>query len=157
MELQPYFPRRAYELLSSSSIKVARLKTKDERFQSCFVYPARRGAIRGDYPYHLDLAHLDVLEKLPKNSIILEIGCGGGQMRRFLHSMGHRYVGVDLSKTRIDKDLQQFGGPDILCDAHFLPVTAETFDLVYSVNVSEHVACPYLIAQEAARSLKPGG
>src|SRR5271167_3637984 len=77
MELQPYFPRRAYELLSSSSIKVARLKTKDERFQSCFVYPARRGALRGAYPYHLDLAHLDVLEKLPKNSTILEISCGG--------------------------------------------------------------------------------
>jgi len=78
-------------------------------------------------------------------------------MRQFVRTRGHRYVGVDLSKTRVDKNLQQHGGPDLLCDAHFLPMAEEAFDLVYSVNLSEHVACPYLIAQEAARSLKPGG
>jgi SAM-dependent methyltransferase len=44
-----------------------------------------------------------------------------------------------------------------LCDAHFLPFADRTFDLVYSAAVTEHLACPYLVAQEVSRSLKPGG
>jgi SAM-dependent methyltransferase len=128
-----------------------------ERFKQCFAYPLRRGTASGDYPYHLDLAHLDILEQLPPNSAVLEIGCGGAQMRNFLRSRGHRYVGIDISKTRIDEDLQKFGGPDLLGDAHFLPFAEGAFDLVYSSAVTEHLASPHLVAQEVVRSLKPGG
>jgi SAM-dependent methyltransferase len=131
--------------------------TMGDRFKQCFTYPTRREGASGDYPYHLDLAHLSILEQLPPKSTVLEIGCGGGQMRSFLQSRGHRYVGMDISKTRVGKDLQKFGGPDLLGDAHFLPFAEGVFDLVYSAAVTEHLASPYLVAQEVARSLKPGG
>ena len=78
-------------------------------------------------------------------------------MRQYLELKGHRYVGVDISKTRVNENLQRHGGPDLLCDAHFLPFADRRFDLVYSAAVTEHLACPYLVAQEVARSLKPGG
>jgi SAM-dependent methyltransferase len=128
-----------------------------DQFRNSFVYPPRRGAAGHNKPYHLDLAHLDILDLLPDKSTILEIGCGGGQMRQFLQSRGHRYIGIDLSKTRVSEDLRRHGGPDLLCDAHFLPFADRSFDLVYSAAVTEHLACPYLVAQEVARALKPGG
>ena len=103
------------------------------------------------------MAHLDVLKRLSPGSRVLEIGCGGGQMRSFVESEGLCYVGVDISKTRVHEHLQVHGGPDLLCDSHFLPFTDRTFDLVYSAAVTEHLACPHLVAQEIARVLKPGG
>lgn len=128
-----------------------------EQFDECFQYPPRCGSAGKDMPYHLDLAHLDVINQLPAHRTVLEIGCGGAQMRQLIESKGHRYIGTDLSKTRVSSELQIFGGPDLLCDAHFLPFGDCSFDTVYSAAVTEHVACPYLVAQEAARVLKPGG
>ena len=126
-------------------------------FEHCFVYPARCGATGAGTPYHLDDAHLAVIEQLPKHATILEIGCGGAQMRDYLEAAGHRYIGTDISKFKVDKNLQQHGGPDVLCDAHFLPFANESVDLVYSSALTEHLACPYLAAQQVARCLKPGG
>lgn len=131
--------------------------TVGEEFQRCFSYPPRSGACAADKPYHLDKAHLDVLTQLSPGSPVLEIGCGGGQMRSFIEAQHCRYVGVDISKTRVHEHLRIHGGPDLLCDSHFLPFTDRSFDLVYSVAVTEHLACPQLVAQEIARVLKPGG
>jgi SAM-dependent methyltransferase/uncharacterized protein YbaR (Trm112 family) len=131
--------------------------TAGEAFYRALRYPVRRGVGGNDNPYHLDLAHLDILEHLPKESTILEIGCGGGQMRAWVTMRGHRYLGTDISKSRVYDFLKEHGGPDILCDAHFLPFRDQKFDLVYSAAVTEHLACPYLVAQEVARVLKPGG
>src|SRR5262245_8260924 len=131
--------------------------TVTDDFHSAFHYPARRGAGGSGRPYHLDLAHSDIIDQLPKPSTILEIGCGGGQMRAYLQAKGHRYVGTDISNSRVHDALKAHGGPDILCDAHFLPFINEGFDLVYSAAVTEHLACPYLVAQEVHRTLKPGG
>lgn len=44
-----------------------------------------------------------------------------------------------------------------MCDAHFLPFKDHTFDVVYASAVTEHLACPHLVAQEVARVLRPGG
>jgi SAM-dependent methyltransferase len=131
--------------------------TVGEEFQRFLSYPPRCGAAGSDKPYHLDLAHLDVLDQLPSGSSVLEIGCGGGQMRSYLESKQFQYVGTDIVKTRVEEYLQLHGGPDLLCDSHFLPFKDATFDLVYSAAVTEHLACPYLAAQEVARVLKPGG
>lgn len=125
-------------------------------FRKSFHYPARGGASLGDSPYHLDMAHKDVIAALPAGSTILEIGCGGGQMREHVQSKGPRYVGIDISKSRVGDDLQR-GGPDVLCDAYFLPFADQSFDMVYSAAVTEHLARPYLVAQEIFRALKPGG
>jgi len=150
------FPDKSLSRTVSFEFRPYRSMRTDE-FESCFSYPPRSGSAGDDYPYHLDAAHLDVINQLPENSAILEIGCGGGQMRKFLQSRGYRYIGTDVSKTRVFKLLQEHGGPDILCDAHFLPFADCAFDLVYSSAVTEHLACPYLVAQEVARCLKPGG
>jgi ubiquinone/menaquinone biosynthesis C-methylase UbiE/uncharacterized protein YbaR (Trm112 family) len=130
---------------------------KDSEFRRCFQYPPQRGVCAANKPYHLDLAHLNIIENLNNSSTILEIGCGGGQMRNYIESKGHQYIGTDISKTRVHDWLQEYGGPDILCDVHVLPFQDQTFDVVYSAAVTEHLTCPYLVVQEVARVLKPGG
>ena len=107
-------------------------------------------------PYHLDRAHAEVLLKLEEGARILEIGCGGGQMRTWFAGRGMKYIGTDVSKTRVFEWLQAHGGPDMLCDAHFLPFQDQQFDAVYTAAVTEHVACPIRYAQEVRRVLKPG-
>lgn len=128
----------------------------DERFRKAFRYPKRYGSAGKGYPYHLDLACLDVIESLPKGSRILEVGCGGAQMRSFLKG-SYEYVGVDVSRTRVTADLQAHGGPDLLCDVHDLPFPSESFDTVYTVAVTEHLYWPLQAMQQIHRVLKPGG
>lgn len=124
--------------------------------QSVFTYPDQYGQ-KKDGPYHLDRAHADKMATMPKSSLVLEIGCGGGQMRQWVEKLGLRYLGTDISCTRVRDWLQEFGGPDILSDVHFLPVKTASIDAVYSAAVTEHLASPFLAAQEVFRALKPGG
>lgn len=119
--------------------------------------PARSRRRDEDLPHHLDPSHAEVIRSLPRGSTVLDLGCGGGQMRTWVQSCGHVYVGTDLSKTRVREWLQQHGGPDLLADAHFLPIRDQTVDAVYSAAVLEHLSCPPLFAQHAFRVLRPGG
>ena len=113
--------------------------------------------LAGETPYHMDAAHAHLLSQLPKDIRVLEVGCGGGQCRPWFTDRGAQYVGSDLSKTRVHDWLQRFGGPDLLCDSHFLPFRDQSFDVVYCAAVTEHLACPQLAAREIFRVLKPGG
>jgi ubiquinone/menaquinone biosynthesis C-methylase UbiE len=134
----------------------SRRSTPGPEFEAALHYPEQCGASGG--VYHLDRAHLAVMGELHYGARILEIGCGGGQMRDFVAHKGISYVGVDISANeRVTEDLKQFGGPDLLADAHFLPFADNSFDLVYSSALTEHLASPYLVAQEVFRVLKPGG
>jgi SAM-dependent methyltransferase len=45
----------------------------------------------------------------------------------------------------------------LVCDAHDLPFTDETFDVVIVQAVMEHVADPWRVSQECKRVLKPNG
>ncbi len=120
--------------------------------------------LRQDLPYHMDPAHAALLAgktdapaAIARGALVLEIGCGGGQNRAWMNKHNLRYLGTDVSKTRVYEFLQKFGGPDLLCDAHFLPLRDACVDVVYAAAVNEHLACPLRAAQEAKRVLKPGG
>ena len=127
------------------------------QFKEAFQYPPLPEA-SDDLPYHLDPAHALLLSQLPEGAAVLEIGCGGGQMRHYLAKREVKYVGVDITTgERVSKDLRVHGGPDLLCDAHFLPFADEAFDFVYTSALVEHLASPYIVAQEVRRTLKPGG
>lgn len=119
-------------------------------------FPPRHGQPRGG-TYHLDRAHDDILSALPAGALVVETGCGGGQMRAWAAARGLRYLGTDVATTRVHDWLQAHGGPDVLADAHALPLRDGVADAVYAAAVWEHLACPAAAAQEAARILKPGG
>jgi SAM-dependent methyltransferase len=125
-----------------------------EGFRAAFRYPEATGS---SSIVHLDRAHAGLIEQLRPGSSVLEIGCGGGQMRQPLAERGISHIGTDISDSRVNDRLRAHGGPDLLADAHFLPLDDDRFDFVYSAAVFEHLACPQLAAQEVARVLKPGG
>lgn len=73
---------------------------------------------------------------IDKNSKILEIGCGEGRDIKYLLKKGYNVIGMDSSKTVIDKCIEIIGYRDrfkvfdVLCDK-----TCDKFDYIYSVAV----------------------
>jgi len=139
----------------SYTVRHVSLDEAQETLRRVFGLGERSGADAS--VYHLDGQHRHALEALPKGAVVLEIGCGGGQMRAYVRSLGHAYVGTDVSKTRVGADLQAHGGPDFISDAHFLPMTDASVDVVYSAAVTEHLSSPLRALQQIFRVLKPGG
>jgi SAM-dependent methyltransferase len=79
---------------------------------------------------------------------LLDLGCGPDSfMRPVIAPTGVDLVSVDYSGE----------APDFLVDAHVLPFADDCFDGVLSLAVLEHVRNPYLVVQEVARVLRPGG
>lgn len=62
-----------------------------------------------------------------------------------------------LSEHLVQIDVMPYPNIDVLCDAQSLPFADDSFDLVLSFAVLEHVPNPFLAASEMMRVLKPGG
>lgn len=90
---------------------------------------------------------------------VLDLGCGSGDSIDFFRQTtpGVRWVGVDIedsaevrTRTRSDAEFHVFDGEHI-------PFGDHTFDLVFCVQVLEHVARVAPLLADAARVLRPGG
>ena len=80
----------------------------------------------------------------------LDLGGGYGILRKGLEAKGYSYVNVDMASRPSD-------GPLVLGDAHRLPFTDATFELVVSNNTFEHFLRPDEVVLEARRVLREGG
>ncbi len=91
---------------------------------------------------------------------LLDIGCGGGLLSEPLARMGFAVTGIDAGERNVSiaqTHAQQSGiaidyragGPETL--------SGETFDVVISMEVIEHVPAPESFIAQAAQRLKPGG
>lgn len=103
---------------------------------------------------------LDSLARLPKQSAILDLGCGGGQDARFLDAKGFRVIGMDLTAAFLRSAKKTAPPvPLVRADMRDLPFQSEMFEGVWAAACLMHVPKP-----EAARVLKklrevvrPGG
>lgn len=93
----------------------------------------------------------DLIAQLPDaphpGARCLEFGCGDGRAHGLIESRGYRWTGIDIAGTAMTAR----------CDGHALPFADETFDLVVTVAVFEHLYDPFQAAREVARVLKPSG
>lgn len=99
---------------------------------------------------------------LHSGGIVLDLGCGGGQLVAVLARHGQRVVGVDVS-------LEWLVVAHRLCGAHqenvrliaalaeSLPFADATFSAVASLDVLEHVGNQQVYLREIDRVLSPGG
>ncbi|HYM61805.1 MAG TPA: class I SAM-dependent methyltransferase [Thermoanaerobaculia bacterium] len=78
---------------------------------------------------------------------LLDLGCGPRDQAVPAAYFGADYVGIDFASPEAD----------LLADAHAIPFRDDTFHLVLSYAVLEHLYNPFLAVTEVARVLRPGG
>ncbi|KKR81570.1 MAG: 3-demethylubiquinone-9 3-methyltransferase [Candidatus Daviesbacteria bacterium GW2011_GWA1_41_61] len=94
---------------------------------------------------------------------VLDIGCNSGIILIPLKERGVDVVGIDISKTDIDKakeNLRQRKLPQgcvQVGDAKKLPFKSNSFDIVLLSDILEHVSDPEIVAQESIRVAKKRG
>ena len=95
----------------------------------------------------------------------LEIGCGYGQWMVPLSKMVAAVAGIDIHQILADKAVEKFREHEcsncqfVLSDGKTIPFLDESFTLVYSISVFQHIprACVRGYFKEAARVLAPIG
>ena len=87
---------------------------------------------------------------------VLVDGCGVGAYLSRLAPLSDMAVGLDIELPRVQES-QEFT-PNVFCAAgEFVPLTSDSFDLVFSHEVLEHVQDDQKAISEMVRVLKPGG
>lgn len=108
-----------------------------------------------------------LIEKLSKNSLVLEIGCGAGEHTAFLGRLRGdiHLTAIDLSlksaietRERIKKDKRVKGKVSlVVADAEFLPFKERVFGGITSVMLFHHMASPRKPLKEIKRTLRSEG
>jgi 2-polyprenyl-3-methyl-5-hydroxy-6-metoxy-1,4-benzoquinol methylase len=111
---------------------------------------------RGNIQTNLEfLAKVGLLRPTDK---ILEIGCGMGRIVFELGRQGYNVVGVDISREAIAYGLNKYGHIRLeVQPAEALPYNSESFDVVLSFDLLEHIPEVDRHISEVSRVLRGGG
>jgi ubiquinone/menaquinone biosynthesis C-methylase UbiE len=102
---------------------------------------------------------------LKRGAVVLDVGCGLGQdARELMQLVGARgrVVGIDYSEEMIAearrraKDVSSFP-KFVVCEAHHIGFSSDTFDASRADRVLQHLADPRVAFEEMVRVTKPGG
>ncbi len=102
---------------------------------------------------------LFLLEKYIKGNV-LDLGCGEGVYIKRIKKINHSInaYGVDISSEIIKKAKKEASDIDFQsASVYQLPYLDNFFDLIYSIDVIEHLDNPEKMLKEVKRILKPGG
>ncbi|HNJ78681.1 MAG TPA: class I SAM-dependent methyltransferase [Marmoricola sp.] len=87
---------------------------------------------------------------------LLDVGGGPGYFRDAFTGAGATYYSLDADVGELS-GLGEIGPGTVIGSGLELPFRDDSFDLVYSSNVLEHVPDPWRMADEMVRVTKPGG
>lgn len=96
----------------------------------------------------------------PSKLRILDLGCGNGSLSHLISQQGFEVVGVEYSESGVNYARQTF--PDchfIHASIYELPYAEleNSFDIVLSAEVIEHLLYPRELVRAAKKCLKPNG
>jgi MPBQ/MSBQ methyltransferase len=128
-------------------------------------YPSERRNIdfrKAKIQFVHELVKWSGLDKLPKGSRILDVGCGiGGSSRILAKYYGFNVTGITISPAQVKraKELTPIGlNCDFqVMDALNLQFEDGSFDAVWSVEAGAHMNDKNKFADEMLRTLRPGG
>lgn len=99
-----------------------------------------------------------IAERLPPRGLLLDVGCGEGQVSRLAAASGLRVLGVDPAPAQVEVAEQRGGGPTyLLGSATAVPVRAGSVDAAVACLVFEHIDDHIAALGEVASALRPGG
>lgn len=96
------------------------------------------------------------LRRLGRPGQALDIGAAGGGNTRVLKKHGWDATAADYSPVAVEVARER-GLKAIQADARDLPIESESLDLVTAFDVLEHIEEDYLVTEQIARVLRPGG
>ena len=109
-----------------------------------------------------ELVQWSGLDKLPKGSRVLDVGCGiGGSSRILAKYYGFNVTGITISPAQV-KRARELTPSGLNCnfqvmDALDLKFENGSFDAVWSVEAGAHMNDKNKFADEMLRTLRPGG
>ena len=109
-----------------------------------------------------ELVHWSGLDKLPRGSRILDVGCGiGGSSRILAGYYGFNVIGITISPAQVKRAIE-LTSDGINCDfqvmdALDLKFEDGAFDGIWSVEAGAHMNDKFKFADEMLRTLRPGG
>jgi SAM-dependent methyltransferase len=126
--------------------------------QSDVIIP---GSILAHWDYYHHLSKYVFASRFAKDKDILEVGCGTGYGASYLLNKAagsviagdYAEVGLKLGAANFSKDKLAF----IRLDGEQLPLATDSFDLVISFGVVDHLGNPEAYVSECWRVLRPGG
>jgi 2-polyprenyl-3-methyl-5-hydroxy-6-metoxy-1,4-benzoquinol methylase len=95
---------------------------------------------------------------IPKGKFVLDAGAGNGYFSRLLHDAGNSVICLEVVEELLERCREN--GLEALMQADLnksLPFPDNTFDMVFSRTVIEHLFNPWSFFAEAHRILRPGG
>jgi len=114
--------------------------------------------------YFLYIRHFFAYEfinkKVSKDNSVLEIGCGEGYGTSLVSTKVRNIVGLDVSKDIINHANEKYKSHNCffeLFDGYKIPFDNDSFDVVISCQVIEHVPNDINYLKEINRALKKGG
>jgi 2-polyprenyl-3-methyl-5-hydroxy-6-metoxy-1,4-benzoquinol methylase len=87
--------------------------------------------------------------------LVVDVGCGTGNLWDFVHRSFDRYVGVDVN--RFDGFPEDCEFIELDLDTGKAPLPNDFADVVVSVETIEHLENPRALVRELTRVCKPGG
>ena len=100
-----------------------------------------------------------VIRYAPPSAKILDLGCGNGISARLLNQADFDVVGTDISPLFLE-EAQAWENPNLryqVCDVLELPFETETFDVICSNELIEHLPDVETALTEMSRVVRKGG
>ncbi len=100
----------------------------------------------------------EFLAKVPKDSMIADVGCGGGRVSNYMSLKGYKnVVSFDYSLNSAKMVNSNSNNYCVWANNLDMPVASNSFDFVISTGVIHHTPDPPRALSECCRILKPGG
>lgn len=101
----------------------------------------KKGEVPTDRPVRQIIQFIS--ENITENESILDVGCGDNFVKKFFPNT----TGLD-----IEREVH----PEVIGDAHYLPLEDNSFDWVVAISVIEHLENPAIAVREMIRVAKKG-